>query len=95
MAVQQHYKILAVPEGASSADVRAAYRKLAKEFHPDRFTTPDEKRRAEATFTQMTEAFNVLTDTEKRKAWEQEVRLAASSESLGLLTEPSEGTARD
>jgi len=81
MAVKDYFKVLGVAQGASVEEVRKAYRHLSRDNHPDKFTDREEKRKAEGTFADMTEAFNVLTNAERRKAWEEEVRLSASGES--------------
>jgi COMPASS component SWD3 len=61
--LQHYYKILGLSVGASQADVKHAYRELAKVWHPDRFThDPQGKQQAEAQFKQINEAYNYLRD---------------------------------
>ena len=63
-----YYKTLGVPRDADAAEIRKAYRKLARENHPDR--KPDDPRAAE-TFKAVGEAYGVLSDAEKRSAYDR------------------------
>src|SRR5437868_9763855 len=60
------YKILGVAENADDATIKKAYRKLAKEFHPD--VTGGDKKKTER-FKEINEAYDVLSDKEKRAAY--------------------------
>ncbi|HEX9081499.1 MAG TPA: molecular chaperone DnaJ [Holophagaceae bacterium] len=62
-----YYQILGVPRSASEEDIKKAYRKLARKYHPD--LNPGDTK-AEATFKQLAEAQAVLTDPEKRKNYD-------------------------
>src|SRR6188508_515116 len=68
MAVQDHYKVLGVERKASQDEIKKAYRKLARQYHPDR--NPGDAR-AEARFKEVSAAHDVLADPEKRKAYDQ------------------------
>jgi DnaJ-class molecular chaperone len=68
MAGKDYYNILGVPRGVADKDVKAAYRKLARKYHPD--VNPGDKA-AEAKFKEINEAYEVLSDTEKRKKYDQ------------------------
>lgn len=68
MAFIDYYKILGVDKNVSQKDIRAAYRKRAKQFHPD--LHPDDPK-AKAKFQALTEAYEVLSDAEKRKKYDQ------------------------
>ncbi|RMH19015.1 MAG: J domain-containing protein, partial [Gemmatimonadetes bacterium] len=68
MANPDFYKILGVPEKASQDEIKKAYRRLAKKYHPDA-NQGDEK--AAERFKQIGEAYAVLSDPEKRKKYDQ------------------------
>src|SRR5436189_269311 len=67
-AAQDFYAVLGVPRDAAEADVKKAYRKLAMEYHPDR---NNGDKAAEEKFKQITEAYEVLRDPEKRAAYDR------------------------
>ncbi len=67
MEYKDYYAILGVEKTASQDDIKKAYRKLAKKFHPDR--NPDNKR-AEEKFKDISEAYEVLGDADKRKKYD-------------------------
>ncbi|WP_155298416.1 DnaJ C-terminal domain-containing protein [Deinococcus kurensis] len=68
MAYKDYYDVLGVSRGASDADIKSAYRKLAKQYHPDK-NAGDEK--AAEKFKEIGEAYAVLSDPEKRKVFDQ------------------------
>ncbi|HEU0064539.1 MAG TPA: DnaJ domain-containing protein, partial [Flavisolibacter sp.] len=68
MAFVDYYKILGVDKNAGTDDIKKAYRKLARKYHPD--LNPDNKE-AHKTFQQINEANEVLSDPEKRKKYDQ------------------------
>jgi molecular chaperone DnaJ len=65
---KEYYEILGVQKDASKADIEKAYRKLALKYHPDR--NPDDKSAAKR-FTEVTEAYEVLSDQDKRSQYDQ------------------------
>ena len=68
MVEQDYYELLGVPRGADDAAIKAAYRKLAKECHPDRHNGCSEQ---EAQFKAINEAYDVLKDPQKRAAYDR------------------------
>jgi curved DNA-binding protein CbpA len=65
-----YYEILGVPRNCSSADVRKAYALKAREQHPDRFSDPAQKKEAEVLFTEITAAFNALSNDRSRAEYD-------------------------
>ena len=68
MAKRDYYEVLGVARNAGEKDVRAAYRKLARKYHPD--VNPNDKS-AEARFKEIGEAYEVLSDKEKRAKYDR------------------------
>jgi molecular chaperone DnaJ len=68
MAKRDYYEVLGVAKNASEADIKKAYRRLAMKHHPDR--NPDDKG-AEAKFKEANEAYEILSDAQKRAAYDQ------------------------
>jgi curved DNA-binding protein len=65
---KDYYKSLGVPRGASEADLKKAFRKLAREHHPD---VAKDKKKAEEKFKEINEAYEVLSDPTKRKKYDE------------------------
>lgn len=68
MAKRDYYEVLGLAKGASEDDIKKAYRKLAMKYHPDR--NPDDKS-AEEKFKEASEAYEVLSDAQKRSAYDR------------------------
>jgi molecular chaperone DnaJ len=68
MSKRDYYTVLGVERNASEDDLKKAYRRLAMKFHPDR--NPDDKE-AEASFKEAKEAYEVLSNSQKRAAYDQ------------------------
>ncbi len=68
MEFKDYYKILGLERSASEADIKSAYRKLARKYHPD--LNPNNKE-AEHRFKEINEAYQVLSDAEKRGKYDQ------------------------
>ena len=64
---KDYYKIMGVARGATEAEIKQAYRKLARKYHPDVSKEKD----AEARFKELGEAYEVLRNPEKRAAYDQ------------------------
>jgi molecular chaperone DnaJ len=65
---RDYYEVLGVEHGASSDDIRKAYRRLAKQHHPD--VNSDNKDEASDKFKEVSEAYSVLSDDQKRKQYD-------------------------
>jgi curved DNA-binding protein len=66
MEFKDYYKIMGLPRGASQEEIKRAYRKLARKYHPDVSKEPN----AESKFKELGEAYEVLGDPEKRAAYD-------------------------
>ena len=68
MSKKDYYEVLEIPKGSNAKEIKSAYRKLAMKYHPDR--NPDNKK-AEESFKEIQEAYAVLSDDQKRAAYDQ------------------------
>ena len=68
MSKRDYYEVLGVSKEATDAEIKSAYRRKAKECHPD--LHPDDKE-AEARFKEINEAYGVLSDPQKRARYDQ------------------------
>jgi DnaJ-class molecular chaperone len=68
MNFKDYYAILGVPKSAAQKDIKSAYRKLARKWHPD--ANPKNPKEAEEKFKELSEAYEVLGDPEKRKKYD-------------------------
>lgn len=68
MSKRDYYEVLGVSRGSSKDEVKKAYRKLARQYHPD--VSSEEKEVAEERFKEVSEAYEVLSDDDKRKMYD-------------------------
>ena len=66
---RDYYEVLDVTREASEQEIKTAYRRLAMQHHPDR--NPDRKEESEEKFKEITEAYSVLADPQKRAAYDR------------------------
>ena len=78
MAIKNFYALLGVSSTASQEEIKLAYRKLAKRFHPDR--NPGDKQNEER-FKEISEAYNVLSDEENKKKYDLKFHYTSNSRS--------------
>ena len=64
---RDYYEVLGLSKGASEDEIKKAYRKLSKKYHPDINKEPD----AEEKFKEVSEAYEILSDPQKRAAYDQ------------------------
>ncbi|MFZ5642236.1 MAG: molecular chaperone DnaJ [Bacillota bacterium] len=69
MSKRDYYDVLGVSKQASAEELKKAYRKLARQYHPD--ANPDNKKQAEEKFKEIAEAYEVLSDPEKRANYDR------------------------
>ncbi len=69
MSKRDYYEVLGVPKNASDEDIKKAFRKLARQYHPD--VNKENPKEAEARFKEANEAYSVLSDPQKRAAYDQ------------------------
>ena len=74
---RDYYEVLGIDRQASDQAIKSAYRRLAMQYHPDR--NPDNKEAAEERFKEITEAYSVLADSQKRAAYDQYGHAGVSS----------------
>ena len=67
-AKRDYYEVLGIPKSSTDEEIKKAYRKLAKQYHPD--LNPDDKE-AEAKFKEVNEAYEVLSDKDKKARYDQ------------------------
>ena len=77
---KSYFAILGITPRASADDIRSAYRRLAKEYHPDRYEGGSQK------FREVQEAYSVLGNQRKRNEYESLIQKASS---MGRITRPS------
>ncbi len=80
MAKRDYYEVLGVSKGASDAEIKSAYRKLAVKYHPDKNPGDHE---AEEMFKEAAEAYSVLSDSNKRTSYDRFGHAGANGQGFG------------
>lgn len=98
-----YYEILGVPHNASEREIKNAYHRMARRYHPDKAEPGTDQAAMEAEFSIISTAYNVLKDREKRAAYNQSLEIQRqqnmqrsaprSPSDSGLLLKPQTGTA--
>lgn len=70
-----YYEVLGVPRNAGELEIKAAYHRLARKYHPDKAANPAEAVSMEKEFSEISTAYNVLKDREKRAAYDQTLEM--------------------
>ena len=70
VAKRDYYEILGVDRNANDDELKKAYRRLARQYHPDLQSTEQQKRVAEEKFKEVNEAYEALSDPEKRRRYD-------------------------
>ncbi len=69
MAKRDYYEVLGISKNSSADEIKQAYRRLAKQYHPD--MNPDDRKGAEEKFKELSEAYEVLIDPKKKELYDQ------------------------
>lgn len=83
---ESYYTILGVPKNATSKQIRERFLKLARDKHPDRFAE-EEKADAEIAFQQITQAYNILHDPNRRRQYDEDQDLSSKSPTQDVTTQ--------
>lgn len=92
---KSYYEILGLPRDATEAQIKNAYHKLALKFHPDKAGNPAEAAEMEERFSQISTAYNVLKDRDKRQAYDATLDKSRKSDSGVGSTTPKPGSSSD
>jgi len=86
--IRDYYKILGVAKNATAEQIRRAYRKLAKEYHPDH--NPGKETWANEKFKEINEAYEVLSNAEKKAAYDARYAQAQTTRKPHRPTQPTQ-----
>lgn len=80
---KNHYEILGVPRTASDLEIKSAYHKLARRYHPDKAESPEQATKLEAEFSRISTAYNTLKDKDKRLVYDRTLQAEAEAKGDG------------
>jgi len=78
-----YYEVLGVPRNASELEIKAAYHRLARKYHPDKVAGQPDAEAKQAEFSAISTAYNVLKDPEKRQAYDQSQEVKRQQDKSG------------
>ncbi|MBN1900833.1 DnaJ domain-containing protein [Candidatus Sumerlaeota bacterium] len=81
-----YYEILGIEAGATEKEVKQAYRKLARELHPDKAKDVKERQEKEKIFADISKAYNLLKDRDKREEYDQKLKVEEKAGAGGAGT---------
>ena len=87
---RNHYEVLGVPQGATTDQIKKKYRELARKYHPD---VVQDKVLGQRVFSQINQAYRILSDSDRRAAYNQTLAAASGAAPNGMANGSGNGTA--
>ncbi len=81
-----YYAILGLSRNATASEIKGAYLKLARQYHPDRFTTEKEKKDANERFALVTQAYKVLSEEKTKENYDRSLHLDSTGKPIEMAT---------
>ena len=92
---KNYYEILGVPRSASDLEIKSAYHRLARRYHPDKAESPAQQTSLEAEFAKISTAYNTLKDKDKRTLYDRTISNANTEKSSDVLPAANPGAPGD
>lgn len=93
--MKYYYKILQIAPTANSDEIKRAYRILALQYHPDKVQEPELKRLSEGLFKEILEAYEILSDPQKRHSYDAELQVETYLQQQELLKQQQDQLSKD